>query len=219
MSANHVIQQRGYLSWTIGMLAKTVVILLAALMCSILLEWVGMTFFWPDAGAARSRAMVAAELDFLGLYANTNPLFNGFDQTTISLLLSIQRWLVDHGLGVLAGQFELLAQYIDAALNVVSVFVLRLAVMILAMPVYLFFGLVGATRGLVNRELRKWGGGRESSGLFHLFMRMIPLGFLGSWFLYLSWPFTINPNVIVLPFALFFGATIMAMTYRYKKYV
>ena len=39
--------------------------LFVALLFSILVEWVGMLFWWPDEGTAHSRAMLADELGYL----------------------------------------------------------------------------------------------------------------------------------------------------------
>lgn len=203
--------------------ASTVVrlvgVLITALVLSIVIEWLGMTFFWPEQGAEKSRQMVATELVYLDRHRELNPMIGRMDEWVLDGVSVIRVFLIDLGLGFLASHFAVMGAYIDATLNIIMVFLLRLAVMLFSMPVYVFFACVGATRGLVNRELRKWGGGRESSGLFHLFMRLVPMGFVGSWVVYLTWPWSINPNVVVLPFAMFFGGTIMAMTYRYKKYM
>ncbi|OED38018.1 hypothetical protein AB833_21485 [Chromatiales bacterium (ex Bugula neritina AB1)] len=194
-------------------------VLVSALALSIVIEWLGMTFIWAEQGAEKSRQMVATEIGYLNRYRELNPVMGRLDEPVLDAVVMIRTWLIDHGLGFLAHHFAVIGEYIDATLNIIVVFCLRLAVMVFSMPVYVFFACVGATRGLVNRELRKWGGGRESSGLFHLFMRLVPMGFVGSWVVYLTWPWSINPNVVVLPFAMFFGGTIMAMTYRYKKYL
>ena len=210
---------RGIVGSVASTFVRLISVLVSALVLSIVIEWIGMTFFWAEKGAEKSRQMVATELDYLSGHREFNPLIGQMDQAVLNGVLIIRVFLVDHGLGFLAKQFSVVGEYIDATLNIIVVFMLRLAVMVFSMPVYVFFACVGATRGLVNRELRKWGGGRESSGLFHLFMRLVPMGFVGSWVVYLTWPWSINPNVVVLPFAMFFGGTIMAMTYRYKKYM
>ncbi|MEM7257294.1 MAG: DUF4400 domain-containing protein [Pseudomonadota bacterium] len=210
---------RGLIHSVISLVVRLVGVLITALVLSIVIEWLGMTFVWSAQGVEKSRQMVATELAYLNRHRELNPIIGRMDESVLSGVWMIRVFLIDCGLGFLAHHFAVIGAYIDATLNIIVVFMLRLAVMLFSMPVYVFFACVGATRGLVNRELRKWGGGRESSGLFHLFMRLIPMGFVGSWVVYLTWPWSINPNVVVLPFAMFFGGTIMAMTYRYKKYM
>ena len=65
-------------------------------------------------------------------------------------------------------------------MTVTQVFAVRMAVLTLAMPVFLLFGLVGVTDGLVQRDLRRWGGGRESSFVYHHAKRFIMPAVLGA---------------------------------------
>jgi integrating conjugative element membrane protein (TIGR03747 family) len=55
--------------------------------------------------------------------------------------------------------------YLEAASTVTQTFVIRLALIVFSMPVFLLAGLIGAVDGLVERDLRRWGGGRESSNV------------------------------------------------------
>ena len=52
-------------------------------------------------------------------------------------------------------------------MQVTQVFSVRLAILMLATPVFLLFSLVALVDGLVRRDLRRWGGGRESSFVYH----------------------------------------------------
>jgi len=53
------------ISKTLTTLAKGVQWLLLALLFSILTEWVGMVFWWPDEGLQHSRSMLEAEIGYL----------------------------------------------------------------------------------------------------------------------------------------------------------
>ena len=55
----------------------------------------------------------------------------------------------------------------QGAMQVTQLFSVRLAILTLAMPVFLLFSLVALVDGLVQRDLRRWGGGRESSFVYH----------------------------------------------------
>ena len=61
----------------------------------------------------------------------------------------------------------------------------------------------GAGRRFHEAGLRCWGGGRESSFVYHWAKRSaMPLLVL-SWVIYLALPFSLHPTFIVLPFATF----------------
>lgn len=208
----------GLIVWIFGIVGRVLLVLIAALLMSILIEWVGMTWIWPEQGLQKSASMYEQEIRYAGNAIRRNPLV-----TDPGVLFSVSRRINQGaqtlGIAWLAEQSAWLGDYVMAALYMLHVFVMRLVVMFFATPVYLIFGVVGLTRGLVKREIRKWGGGRESSSMFHLFLKLMPLGFMGSWFIYLAWPVSINPNVIVLPFAVAFGFLVMSTSYRYKKYL
>ncbi len=69
--------------------------------------------------------------------------------------------------------------------------------------------------GFVKRDLRRWGGGRESSFVYHWAKRSaMPLLIL-SWVICLALPFSLHPTFIVLLFAL--SVAVTASTF--KKYL
>ncbi len=201
-------------------LFKVSFMLLIALLVSIAIEWIGMAYWWPEEGVNHSAHMVSAELRFLAEAMRSNPFIENSDQFLMSVREKITQFVSFTHITAL-GQlpYEAISKGIVSAINIVNVYCLRLAIMILSTPTFLVFGLVGLTRGLVARELRKWGGGRESSGLYHLYYSLLPESLLGLWFIYLSMPITLNPIVLVGPAAVFFAYLIAAMSYRFKKYV
>ena len=56
--------------------------------------------------------------------------------------------------------YKPMSEYVLAMMQVTQVFSVRLAILTLAMPIYLLFSLVALVDGLVQRDLRRWGGGR-----------------------------------------------------------
>lgn len=195
---------------------RIVMLLVFGLALSIVLELFMVFFMRPELGAEPSRMLVDNESYYLDGISRMNPFVTDGDEVIYVYLSSINQWLFG---GFIAVYIESLAVYVEVMINMFNVFVLRVCVMLFSFPVYGFCAVVGVSRGLVNRELRKWGGGRESSGQFHLWMNLVPFGFAGSWVLYLSWPGTLNPNYIVMPFAIFFGWMLMLTSYRMKKYL
>ena len=106
-----------------------------------------------------------------------------------------------------------------ATLQVTRVFSLRLAILTLAMPVFVLFSLVALVDGLVQRDLRRWGGGRESSFVYHYAKKAaLPLVVI-TWVVYLALPFSLHPTFIVLPFATVFALAVAVTASTFKKYL
>jgi len=57
--------------------------------------------------------------------------------------------------------------YLQAAVAATEVYAIRLAVMVSALPVFLLAGLVAVVDGLGQRDLRRFGGGREKGQVYH----------------------------------------------------
>ncbi len=231
--------ERGIVGETFHVIIQTLTLLLAALLFSILVEWGGMVFFWPDEGTAHSRDMLAAELtylneDFKRSIVTTSPtLFAkrfadnfyhyGFEKTGFVKFMAWMKappFTGDNRIRMSLRKIYMpLSEYLVAAMTVSQVFAVRMAVLTLAMPVFLLFGLVGVTDGLVQRDLRRWGGGRESSFVYHHAKRFILPAVLGTWFVYLSMPVSVHPNYVILPFAVLFAVAVAITSSTFKKYL
>ena len=112
-----------------------------------------------------------------------------------------------------------LSEFVIAMMQVTQVFSVRLAILTLAMPIFLLFSLVALVDGLVQRDLRRWGGGRESSFVYHYAKKAaLPLVVL-SWVIYLALPFSVHPTFVVLPFATLFALTVAVTASTFKKYL
>ena len=100
-----------------------------------------------------------------------------------------------------------------------QVFAVRLAILTLATPVFGLFATVALVDGLVRRDLRRWGGGRESSFVYHYAKNAaLPLVII-AWVLYLALPFSLHPSWVILPFALGFALTVTVTASTFKKYL
>ena len=97
--------------------------------------------------------------------------------------------------------------------------IVRLVVLSLFLPVFAIAGMLGLIDGLIQRDLRRLGGGRESALLYHRARScIVPLFFWGC-FLYIVIPLPLRPDVILLPFAVLFGAAIFITASAFKKYL
>ena len=231
--------RQGLLSKTLTTLAQGVQWLLLALLFSILTEWAGMLWWWPEEGLQHSRSMLAAEIgyldsDFRKSMVTSSPAEFAktvADKTYTVLfeltgLVDLIAWLSASPAPDESGVkfwihtlFQPVAEFVIAAMQVTQVFSVRLAILTLATPVFVLFSLVALVDGFVKRDLRRWGGGRESSFVYHWAKRSaLPLLLL-SWVIYLALPFSLHPTFIVLPFAVLFAMSVAVTASTFKKYL
>ena len=230
--------RQGLRSTVLTTIAQGIKWLLLSLVFSILIEWAGMALWWPEEGLNHSRDMLAAEIGYLqadfcrSLVSSDTALFakTVADKTYYVLfelprIVDLLEWVgapkpSEAGLRVrLHGLFRPVAKYVFAAMQVTQVFSVRLAILTLAMPVFLLFSLVALVDGLVKRDLRRWGGGRESSFVYHWAKRSaLPLLVL-AWVVYLALPFSLHPSFVVLPFAALFAISVAVTASTFKKYL
>ena len=120
---------------------------------------------------------------------------------------------------VLHALYRPVADFVLAGMQITQVFAVRLAILTLATPVFGLFTLVALVDGLVRRDLRRWGGGRESSFVYHYAKKAaLPL-IVTAWVLYLALPVSLHPSWIILPFALVFGFAVTITASTFKKYL
>ncbi len=213
--------------------------LLLSLVFSILIEWIGMTFWWEEQGLQHSRQMLQSELSYLDRDFRRSLLTPDPVRFAINLaariyhalfeythLVDVMEWVAttpsaqDSGLRRSLHRFYLtIADFVLAAMQITQVFAVRLAILTLATPVFGLFALVALVDGLVRRDLRRWGGGRESSFVYHYAKKAsIPL-IIVAWVLYLSMPVSVHPSWVILPFAIGFGLAVTVTASTFKKYL
>ncbi|MBI6567565.1 TIGR03747 family integrating conjugative element membrane protein [Pseudomonas synxantha] len=212
-------------------------LLFASLIFSIVLEFVGMLWFWPEQGWHHSHAMWLSELGWLSNHFKNSLLVQEPAQATAKVLGNLNDWLVVHSgwaqsdtqlkllskeaslQGQLAQAYVAMQDYLLATLFTVFTFVVRLAVLALATPLFLLAVVTGATDGLMRRDLRKFGADRESSFVYHRAKRtLLPL-IVSPWVIYLSLPWSLNPVWILLPCAALLGSMVALTAATFKKYL
>ncbi len=231
--------QQGLFSKTLSAVAKLIQWLLFSLLFSIIVEWAGMVLWWPDEGVDHSRTMLATEIsyldnDFRRSVVTSDParFAKRFADNTYHYLFEVTRfvdfiqWVSPSPLKYEQGIrptlhkiYRPIAKYVIAMMQVTQVFSVRLAILTLAMPIFLLFSLVALVDGLVQRDLRRWGGGRESSFVYHYAKKAaLPLVVM-TWVTYLALPFSLHPTFIVLPFAALFAFAVAVTASTFKKYL
>lgn len=231
--------EQGAFSKLFSRLSNALFWLFIALALSIIIEWIGMLWWWPDEGLDHSRSMLQAEINYLDrdfrrsivtsspaqfakdfADASYHYLFEatGF----VTFLLWAQRDPAETHSKVQPFFHRMVTpvtQYLLAAMTITQVFSVRVAVLTLAMPAFVLAGLVGVVDGLVMRDLRRWGGGRESSFVYHHAKQSILPLFALAWVVYLALPHSAHPSLIILPFAALFGLSVAVTTATFKKYL
>ena len=231
--------RRGTFSRILTGLAQGLKWLLVSLFISILIEWTGMVFWWEEQGAAHSRQMLANELCWLGTGFHQNGWMGHIGNHAYHLsdrvysllfertgIVELVHWITPapspHESGIRAVLHRLhapVSEYVVAAMQMTQVFTVRLAILVLSLPVFALFAWVALVDGLVLRDLRRWGGGRESSFVYHYARKAtLPL-FLSAWVLYLVSPVSVHPSWILLPFALAFALAVRITAGTFKKYL
>jgi integrating conjugative element membrane protein (TIGR03747 family) len=231
--------QEGMLSKSLTAIAKIIQWLLLSLVFSIIIEWAGMVLWWPDEGLEHSRNMLSKEIsyldtDFRRSVVTSDParFAKRFADNTYHFLFEVTRfvdfirWISpqpttnEQGLRItLHNIYHPIAEFVIAMMQVSQVFSVRMAILTLAMPIFLLFSLVALVDGLVQRDLRRWGGGRESSFVYHYAKKAaLPLVVI-TWVVYLALPFSLHPTLIVLPFAAMFALTVVVTASTFKKYL
>jgi len=231
--------QEGLVSKSLTATARVIQWLLLSLLFSIIVEWAGMVLWWPDEGIEHSRTMLAKEIsyldtDFKRSVVTSDParFAKRFADNTYHYLFEVTRFVdlirwvspqpTTNEQGVrptLHKIYNPIAEFVIAMMQVTQVFSVGVAILTLAMPVFLMFSLVALVDGLVQRDLRRWGGGRESSFVYHYAKKAaLPL-VVTSWVVYLALPFSLHPGFTVLPFAVLFALSVAVTASTFKKYL
>lgn len=231
------IQRPGMIVSAISLVLRIIGLLIASLLFSILIEFVGLLLFWGDQGWRHSQAMLTSELGWLSEHFKSSLLIQQPGPTTVQLLDLLNQWLlVKTGFADFAQQARVSSQgkglwswanqvyvsiedFVLAAVYVTFTFVVRLTILVLATPLFLLSMFTGFIDGLMRRDLRKFGAGRESSLVYHRAKRAVMPLLTVPWIIYLSLPFSLNPLVIFLPCAAMLGVTTAITAATFKKYL
>ena len=223
-------QQRraGLFSRSLGIPMRLLGILLVSLLCSIVIEWAGIYWqWWEQPGAEHARATMMREMSWLDSEFSRSLVLSRPVESATWFIGQAYHWLfVWTGIASLlesnadrGGWIGTLHEYLQAAIYVTLMTLTRVVILALTSPLFALAGLVGFVDGLVRRDLRRFGAGRESAFIYHHAKRTVGPIFVVGWIIYLSVPFAIHPNVFLLPCAALFGLMISIASGSFKKYL
>ena len=231
------IQRPGLIISTISLVLHIIGVLMASLVFSILIEFAGLLLFWGDQGWRHSQAMLNSELGWLSEHFKASLILQQPGQTIVQVLDFLNQWLlVETGFADFARQARVSSQgngfwswtnqlyvsiedFVLAAVYVTLTFVVRLTILVLAIPLFLLAIFTGFVDGLIRRDLRKFGAGRESSFVYHRAKRAVLPLLIVPWVIYLSLPFSLNPMAVFFPCAVMLGIITAITATTFKKYL
>lgn len=222
---------------------KLIGVILASLFVSLIIEYIGIAFFWPEMGATHSQEVMNTEFGYLSSDFTRSLLLSEPAVTVTRWITDAWQWaFVDSGIiSWIQTQYETemnsgneisrnlkgasnwlagyLQQYLLATVYVTIVTLIRVTIIALSVPLFLLVVCVAVVEGLGRRDLRRFGAGYESSFLYHRAKRLIKPAVYLPVMAYLSWPSAVYPNLLLLPAAIMLGLTITVTTASFKKYL
>ncbi len=217
-------------------------VLCASLLLSIIVEIVGMHFFWKEQGWRHAETMFYYEVKQFSETFTQSLLVSKPVEKTGWILSQAHEWLfVKTGLteqaqavltpteqdiarklefrGFISMVYSGVQDYVLAAAFTALTFIVRVLVLVLSLPLVVLAVMVGLVDGLVRRDIRRMTAGYESGFIYHRARSLlIPLVVL-PWMIYLALPVSISPVLILLPGALQLGTAVNITAGSFKRYI
>ncbi|MHA6788166.1 TIGR03747 family integrating conjugative element membrane protein [Pseudomonas bijieensis] len=236
-------QQLGLFVRMLTLPFRLIGVLFGSLILSIAIECAGMYFIWPEEGWYHSQQMFEFELAQLSKNFTRSALIQEPGRTTQALVLMAHEIvLVKTGIAdslqdaskkarkaqnnrahssryYLGAIYTYLENSLIAAAYTVLVFIVRLLVLVLTLPLFMTAAFVGLVDGLVSRDIRRFGAGRESGYIYHRAKACVMPLVTWPWVSYLALPMSLDAALILLPSAILLGIVIALMVSRFKKYL
>lgn len=236
-------RQQGLIADLITLPFRVFGVLCGSLLLCVVVECVGMYFFWPEQRWHHAQHMLSDELNHVSNHFTRSVLVQEPGRTAQLLIeqaydgilvkSGLHGWLRDASTqasassqnstmnlrNYLALVYVHLENYLIAAAYTVLVFLVRLLVLCLTLPLFLMAAFTGLVDGLVRRDIRRFGAGRESGFLYHRAKAsLMPLTVL-PWVIYLTLPISVSPLLILLPSAILLGVMMDITMGSFKKYL
>ncbi|NWB98371.1 TIGR03747 family integrating conjugative element membrane protein [Pseudomonas gingeri] len=235
-------REKGWISKLLGLPFTLLGILLVSLFFSVITEWIGLYCFWPEEGWHHSRDMLNSELGWISASFTQSLMIEQPGETARWLIGLAYEWTFDksglidwinrsaeqarlnshQGTGL---QFYLGQAYVHvedyglAAVYAVLTFLARILILVLTLPLFVMAILTGLVDGLVRRDLRRFGAGRESGFIYHRAKMMIVPLLVAPWIIYPALPMTVSPVLVLLPSAAALGLVVSISAGSFKKYL
>lgn len=204
--------------WLIELLRSLALILMASLLLDLLI-----VLFLPQ-GLELLQNTYRREIGYLSLQVDeiTAATISSWVNSAydwVFIRSGIQGFIQNHG-GSISGQLITLSwPALQGIMIGFQIFCIRLMVIVLMLPLLLLMLMVAASDGYLLWYRRRTSGGRESSFIYHRAKRLLSGSLFLFWFIYLVFPFAINPAWIFVPSMLLLAAFTRLTIQYFKKYV
>ena len=196
-----------------------------AALCALVLviDLLFVVFIWAD-GSHHLAELIAAERHLLGL--DSDSAAGRFVDVAVTaaydwvfVKTSLGDWLATQRSGLLAAVINGLWVLVETAVLGLQLFAMRVAVLILSLPLFVVVGATAVADGLYGWLMRRTRGGRESGFIYHRAKRAVPAFLLLVWVVYLIPPTPMDPRWIMPPFIVAFAITLRLRVAFFKKHL
>lgn len=218
------VRRPGLLGWIALLPGVLVGFCFGAWMLAIALEWLGKAFLWRNTCASHSEQVLQATWQWWRDFASA-PVWLVEDLAIVSDTLQQGIAALVHSLNGQSGLFwtETVTSMIRCALlsagNVTLTFLLRLEILLQALPLFALTITIGLIDGLVRRDLRRFSAGHESGFVYHHARRMISSSLIATGLVWLAVPIFLVPEYVFIPAAAGIGLAVSMTGGSFKKYV
>ena len=216
------VRRPGLLGWIALLPGVLAGFCLGAWMLAIALEWLGDVFFWQNTCASHSDQVLQATWQWWKSSAGA-PVWLVEDLALASDTLQQGLAALIASLNGQSGLFwiETVTTVIRCALlsagNVTLTFLLRLAILSQALPLFALTITIGLIDGLVRRDLRRFGAGHESGFVYHHARRMIGPNLAATGVVWLAMPVFILPKYTLVPGIIITSISVSIAIWLFRK--
>ena len=198
---------QGPVGWLLSLDGRIIGQVIGALVLRVMLELVGLYFWWPQEGSRHVFQVMKKEQAELVIALQPHPL--GDD-----IVMLLQKGATH----VLMANRLLQKPFTGLVYTLVS-FMQRLVWLAAMLPLLCLCAITGLTEGLVRRDLRRFGSGLESVFLHRYVIRSGSSVATTLWVFYLAQPLFLPAMLVSLPAALWFGITVWMAAGSFKRYI
>lgn len=197
----------------------------AVTLCALVLalDLVCVVLIWED-GAHRLASIVAAEKALVGLEPSTPAgraveLGMGLAHEWLFAKPGLNDWLLVQRAGGISAIITVLWVVIETAMLGLQLFALRVAVLIVSLPLFFTVAVVAVADGVHGWLIRRTGGARESGFIYHRAKRAVPAALLLLWAVYIVPPVPMDPRWVLPPFAAVLAIALRLRVAYFKKHI
>ncbi|WP_374014376.1 DUF4400 domain-containing protein [Klebsiella quasipneumoniae] len=198
---------QGPVGWLLSLTGRLIGLVIGALVLRVVLELAGLYFWWPQ--------------------EESNHVFQVMRQERAELVIALQShpsgndivMLLEKGATRVLMVNRLLQKPLTSLAYTLLSFMLRLTWLAAMLPLICLCVVIGLTEGLVQRDLRRFGSGLESTFLHRYVIRSGSSVASTLWVFYLAQPLFLPTMLVLLTINLWFGITVWMVAGSFKRWL